>query len=206
MKKITLLFILIVIQYTLFAQSWNYDVLKKINIERNTALDKPFKAITNSASPMAFGVPAILYTVGLLKKDSVLKQKAIYIGTTVVVSSLITAILKKTIKEDRPHTTYPDIQNITSGGSYSFPSGHTSDAFALATSISVAYPKWYIIAPSFTWASAVGYSRMHLGVHYPKDVIAGAIVGSGSAYLSYKLNKWLFSPKKKYASKYLQTN
>jgi membrane-associated phospholipid phosphatase len=32
---------------------------------------------------------------------------------------------------------------------------------------------------------------MHLGVHYPSDVIAGAIVGSGSAYLSYKMNKWI---------------
>ncbi len=53
------------------------------------------------------------------------------------------------------------------------------------------YPKWYIIAPSFAWASAVGYSRMHLGVHYPSDVVSGAIVGSGSAYISYKLNKWI---------------
>ena len=53
------------------------------------------------------------------------------------------------------------------------------------------YPKWYIIAPSFAWASAVGYSRMHLGVHYPSDVAVGAIIGSGSAYLSYKANKWI---------------
>jgi membrane-associated phospholipid phosphatase len=88
------------------------------------------------------------------------------------------------------------VQNIAGGGSYSFPSGHTSDAFALATSVTVAYPKWYIIAPAFTWATAVGYSRMHLGVHYPKDVIAGAIVGAGSAYLSCKINKWLFPAKK----------
>ncbi len=55
----------------------------------------------------------------------------------------------------------------------------------------MAYPKWYIIAPSFAWASAVGYSRMALGVHYPSDVLAGAIIGSGSAYLCYKLNKWV---------------
>ncbi|HEU4788615.1 MAG TPA: phosphatase PAP2 family protein, partial [Flavobacterium sp.] len=49
----------------------------------------------------------------------------------------------------------------------------------------------YVIAPSFLWAGAVGYSRMYLGVHYPTDVLAGAIVGSGSAFLCYKLNKWI---------------
>jgi membrane-associated phospholipid phosphatase len=196
MKKIILFLVVITVKQQIFSQSWNYKALEEINIERNTSLDKPFILITNSASPMAFGVPAILYGVGLIKRDSEIKHKAFYIGSTVIVSSFISTVLKKIIKEQRPHSAYPDIQNITNSGSYSFPSGHTSDAFALATSVSAAYPKWYIIAPSFTWAAAVGYSRMHLGVHYPKDVIAGAITGAGSAYLSYKLNKWLFLVKK----------
>jgi membrane-associated phospholipid phosphatase len=71
------------------------------------------------------------------------------------------------------------------------PSGHTSTAFATATSLSMAYPKWYVIIPSYAWASSVGYSRMHLGVHYPSDVFIGAIVGSGSAFLTHKANQWL---------------
>lgn len=77
------------------------------------------------------------------------------------------------------------------------PSGHTSTAFATATSLSLAYPKWYVVAPSFVWAGAIGYSRMHLGVHYPSDVLAGAIVGSGSAYLTYKANQWINKKRKK---------
>ena len=99
--------------------------------------------------------------------------------------------MKHTINRKRPFETYSDIEQATSSLGKSFPSGHTSLAFATATSLSVAYPKWYVIAPSFVWAGAVGYSRMHLGVHYPSDVFAGAIIGSGSAYLSYKANKWI---------------
>ena len=73
------------------------------------------------------------------------------------------------------------------------PSGHTSSVFATATSLSMAYPKWYVVVPSFVWAGSVGYSRMHLGVHYPSDVIIGALVGSGSAILTRKANQWLNS-------------
>jgi membrane-associated phospholipid phosphatase len=61
----------------------------------------------------------------------------------------------------------------------------------------MAYPKWYVVVPSFVWASSVGYSRMHLGVHYPSDVLVGALVGSGSAVLMNKANEWLNKKRKK---------
>ncbi len=106
-------------------------------------------------------------------------------------SGLITSAMKLSIKRDRPFKTYPEIEKESSAGSYSFPSGHTTSAFVTATSLSLAFPKWYVIVPSYAWAGAVGYSRMHLGVHYPSDVAAGAIIGAGSAFLTYKINKWL---------------
>ncbi|MDX5321099.1 MAG: phosphatase PAP2 family protein, partial [Bacteroidota bacterium] len=52
-------------------------------------------------------------------------------------------------------------------------------------------PKWYVAVPAFTWAGLASYSRMHLGVHYPGDVAAGAVIGSGSAVLCYYANRWL---------------
>jgi len=66
-------------------------------------------------------------------------------------------------------------------------------AFANATALSLKYPKWYVIIPSYFWACSVGYSRLNLGEHYPSDVLAGAIVGAGSAFLSLKLTNWLFN-------------
>lgn len=198
MKKNALILLITLFWTNIFAQNADINILKDINLNRNTQLDGAFREITNSATPISFGIPIALLGIGLLKKDSSLKQNAWNIGTAVVLSVALSTALKYTTNRERPFVTYPFIQKLTEGGSPSFPSGHTTEAFALATSLSIAYPKWYVIAPSFIWASAIGYSRLDLGVHYPSDVLAGAILGSGSAYLSYKLNKWI---NKKYTSK-----
>ncbi|HMX78072.1 MAG TPA: phosphatase PAP2 family protein, partial [Chitinophagaceae bacterium] len=70
-------------------------------------------------------------------------------------------------------------------------------AFATATSLTLITKKWYVAVPAYSWASLVGYSRMYLGVHYPADVLGGALLGTGSAFLSYKINQWLHPEKKK---------
>ncbi|MDX2280040.1 MAG: phosphatase PAP2 family protein [Saprospiraceae bacterium] len=191
MRRITSLIILFFFTANCFSQNADIDLLKEINLNRNKSLDPTFRLITNSASPVSIATPIIVYSVGLIKKDSTLKNKGIYIGETFLVSALISTALKYSVKRDRPFITYPFIEKAAEGGSPSFPSGHTSDAFATATSLSIAFPKWYVIAPCFIWAGAVGYSRMDLGVHYPSDVLAGAIVGSGSAFLTYELNRWI---------------
>ncbi len=105
------------------------------------------------------------------------------------VNAFTTTALKLAFNRDRPFVTYPFLDKQAEAGSYSFPSGHTSTAFTLATSLSMAYPKWYVVVPSYVYACAAGYSRMHLGVHYPSDVLAGAIVGAGSAVLSNYLQR-----------------
>ena len=69
--------------------------------------------------------------------------------------------------------------------STSFPSGHSAAAFAFATAVSAELP---LLAPVLgPLALAVGYSRVHTGVHYPSDVAAGAAIGIGSAALARRL-------------------
>jgi membrane-associated phospholipid phosphatase len=180
---------------TIVAQNLDIDLLRKINIERNQALDPAFKFITNSVSPIGIGAPLVVTSVGFIQKNATLKNKGYYIGATLLSSAVITTTLKFTIDRERPFVTYPEIQKLTGAGSASFPSGHTSEAFATATSLSLAFPKWYVIAPAYVWAGAAGYSRMHLGVHYPSDVLVGALVGAGSAWLCHELNKHLQNKK-----------
>jgi membrane-associated phospholipid phosphatase len=191
MIKTIILTLLIFFSIRTYSQNFDINTLRDINIHRNQALDGTFKGITNSVTPISIAAPLLIYSAGLINIDASLKKKGLFIGETFLVNAFITTALKYSIKRDRPFVTYPEIEKLSSGSSGSLPSGHTSEAFATATSLSMVFPKWYVIAPSFIWASAVGYSRMHLGVHYPSDVAAGAIVGAGSAYLSYKLNKWI---------------
>lgn len=192
MKKIfTVLTIFITGHCLLHAQNVDINLLKNINLNRNRSLDGAFTFVTNSSAPVSIGVPVIICGTGLIKHDSVLTRKALYVGASVAVTVLFTTIIKYSVNRPRPFEKYSFIEKESTGGSPSFPSGHTSQAFALATSLSLSFPKWYVIGPSFLWAGAVGYSRMDLGAHYPSDVLAGAILGAGCSWLTYKVNNLL---------------
>lgn len=197
MNKVIGFFVFFFYLSTIHSQNVDIDILKKININRNTSLDGTFKSISQSAVPISVATPLLIYSLGMINNDSVAKQKALFIGETFLVSAFITVVSKKIIKTNRPYETYPILQPVVSEASYAMPSGHTSTAFATATSLSLAYPKWYVVAPSFIWAGTIGYSRMHLGAHYPSDVVVGALVGSGSAFLCYKANQWINKMRKK---------
>ena len=128
------------------------------------------------------------------KKRQPLLKDAIYIGTSVIEAVGITYAAKHIIGRDRPFVKYPDkihVYGAPDADSPSFPSGHTAAAFSLATSLSITYPKWYVIAPSAVWACGVGFARINQGVHYPSDVVAGAAIGVGCAFANIYINRWL---------------
>jgi membrane-associated phospholipid phosphatase len=128
------------------------------------------------------GIPASLLVAGLIRNDAPMKQNALYIASSTAVSYLLDYAIKKLVKRPRPFLTNAHLRPVYRPGEYSFPSGHSSSSFAAVTALSRAYSKWYVIAPSYLWAASVGYSRMYLGVHYPTDVVSGALLGVGSAF------------------------
>lgn len=177
--------------------SQNSDIhwLRCINQTNNPGLDDAMKLTSNSVTPIIIGVPIGILTYDLIRHSSISeKRKPFVLICALGTSGAITFGLKYAVNRPRPFVTYPDIIQKSDAGSKSFPSGHTSSAFALATSLSLEYPKWYIIAPSYVWACTVGYSRMRLGVHYPSDVFVGAIIGAGCAWGCWWLNRNLFQP------------
>lgn len=195
MRKFTTIILLFGIFYSLLskihAQSADFKVLKNINSVHETVSASKFISKTTVATTLL--VPTALATTALITHNDDMLKKALYIGASFGVTSIFTYSLKYAVDRKRPYDAYPDdIIAYSSENSASFPSGHTSIAFSTATSLSLAYPKWYVIAPSYVWACSVGYSRMNLGVHYPSDVLAGALLGAGSAWLTYEANKWFW--------------
>lgn len=172
-----------------FSQNADIDLLNHIHSKRNERLDPTLKWITNSVKPLSLAVPAGTAAFALITKDDQSLQDAVEISSTVLVSGLLSVGLKYAVNRDRPFETYPFIKAVTPTHTPSFPSGHTTHAFSLATAVSLAFQEWYVAVPAYLWAGTVGYTRMALGVHYPSDVLAGMIIGSGTAFLSHKINQ-----------------
>jgi membrane-associated phospholipid phosphatase len=171
------------------AQNFDIDVLKSINQNTSGFKDDYSSIMSKSVTPVTIAVPVSLFIAGWANNDKKLKIDAAYFAGGYILSAIITHGIKKTVKRERPFDTYTFINKRDAGGGYSFPSGHTSAAFHAATSLSILYPKWYVIVPTYLWASSVGWARMYQGVHYPSDVLVGAIVGAGSAWVAYKVRK-----------------
>jgi undecaprenyl-diphosphatase len=85
---------------------------------------------------------------------------------------LISGILKALIPRERPH--YDPL--IAVPHSHSFPSGHATTSFACATVLAHEFPRWRV--PLYLLAAAIAFSRVYVGVHYPLDVIGGAVLGT----------------------------
>lgn len=193
LRRLLLVMLLSGIVPEIAAQNTDINLLRKFNGPIHTGPDVIMRGVSNSVVPLMIAIPTGLLIYNRVQTGSWTEKREPYvIGFSLVATVGITYGLKKIVNRPRPFVTYTDIyQKDSHVGPYSFPSGHTSSAFALATSISLAYPKWYVIAPAALWAITVGCSRMYLGVHYPTDVLVGAIIGSGCAVAGYYVNRKL---------------
>jgi membrane-associated phospholipid phosphatase len=179
-----------------FSQNLDIDILKVINPSApNSAV---WRGFSSSVLPVVIGVPVGMYLVSELRHDKKGKLSSLHVAGGILTSMVLTQGIKYVVNRDRPFVAYPldvfPFDNREKG--LSFPSQHTSFAFATATALSLQYRKWWVIVPAYTWATMVGYSRLYLGQHYPSDVVAGAALGTGSAILSGWLTKKIWPRQK----------
>jgi membrane-associated phospholipid phosphatase len=180
----------------ILAQGLDYQILKDLNQYQSPSDNKFQKFISDADAPIVLGIPVAMVGISFLNNDKDLRRKGLEACFAQGLNVATVYLIKEIVKRPRPYLTYLDLKKVTEEDSWSFPSGHTSSAFAFATSMSLSYPKWYVIVPSYTFASAVGFSRMYLNVHYPSDVLVGAILGSASAWVTWEIYKKLHAKKK----------
>ena len=130
------------------------------------------------------------------KRRDCLRQHLLWFLAAMLLAGLCVFVLKKMIPRPRPLTDFAPL--IEAGKVYihvlgeqlryrSFPSGDTQTAFTAATHFSFLFPRW---APLLLFlATAVGFSRIYKGVHFPLDVIAGGLIGAAFAFGTWWVRK-----------------
>ncbi|MGL4453978.1 MAG: phosphatase PAP2 family protein [Sarcina sp.] len=122
------------------------------------------------------------------------RKAGVLIYLSQLLNIIVVTVLKDTIQRPRPFLTLPDLHPlIPLPTSYSFPSGHASSAFAGALIVAYMFKKWII--PAYIVAIGIALSRVYLGVHYPSDIIVGAIIGTLSSIIIIALYNKILSKK-----------
>ena len=151
---------------------------------RNPVLDKIMIFITSLGDK---GMIWILATVLLLIPKKT--RKAGMVSAVALLGSLLfnNMLIKNIVQRPRPYVTLEDLRIIIPRPSeYSFPSGHSSSSFAAAVSFYRLLPKKLGI-PAIVLAGLIAFSRLYVGVHYPTDVLAGALMGIVLSYFAQYL-------------------
>jgi membrane-associated phospholipid phosphatase len=147
-----------------------------------TAVVEPFGA------DYSFAVVAGLYLTGVVRRDGKARSVAMEaLASSLIAGGLVTPTLQyvtgryRPWRGEDPHTWDPFSRNI------SFPSGHTTQAFAVASVIAARYDRTWVKVSAYALASAVGLSRMYHDAHYFSDVATAAFIGTvvGNAAARY---------------------
>jgi len=164
-------------------------------------LNNPFlDPIMYYATNTFFWLPIYLLLIFLIFKNYKKEGWFILLGAalTILLADQITSSLMKPFFARFRPSHEPSLQNLVhlvngyKGGLYGFASSHAANTFGTAIFV------WLVLSPFyrrvgwiFAWAAFMTYTRIYLGVHYPGDILVGAIIGLACGWIGYRLSRWL---------------
>jgi membrane-associated phospholipid phosphatase len=196
------------IQYSLSQDTTNYkepsnidvSIFRAINNSRTNTFDKIIFVTDKSILPVSILTPSILFTVSRINQNYYDENSSVLCALSEATSVAFTYGIKILVKRPRPYEVLKNVKrnkdDLAFTDPYSFPSGHTSTAFSIATSLTLRYPdKPFLITGLYFYSTVIALGRIYLGVHYPTDVLGGMLIGAGSAVLIHSLRKEIISGK-----------
>jgi undecaprenyl-diphosphatase len=148
------------------------------------ALDSAMRRLSRTADhgKLWFGIAASLGLLGGAGGRLAARRGLVSLGIASGFANLVAKPLSTRRRPARQEAEELARRHVQMPRSSSFPSGHSASAFAFATGTAKAQPM--LSVPLLVLAALVGYSRVHVGVHYPADVLAGAFIGISAAELA----------------------
>lgn len=161
---------------------WDEALFRWINTTWASGAGDAFFVFVTETKTMA--VPYLLLIIGIVVAGKRKGLAAVLLLALVILccDQFSSFVLKPLVGRVRPCTALEGVRLLVGcGGGKSFPSSHAVNNFGAAYLISAFFPR--MRAPMYVLASAVALSRVYVGVHYPADVAAGALIGTGIAAL-----------------------
>jgi undecaprenyl-diphosphatase len=177
MKRFILACCVILILFcTVFAENWDRKLYTSVRTDLKCKfLDKTMPAATRLGDKeFVMGLDLAVFCVG----NDAIQDDAKIASVSLLLASGTTLLLKGIVNRERPE------HQITTRWDSSFPSGHSTAAFATATAYGLVDKK--LMPVYLSLATVVAFSRVYTGMHYPSDVLVGACIGVGSALIVNK--------------------